>query len=275
MTIGVISIALSLPTMLAVGLNNISQLTGTWQNSARISVFLSTNTTSSEVENLRSKVGSLQGVARVNLITSQQALTEFRRLSGFKQALDALGANPLPAVLVVIPSRTRLSNIHKLTQSLNHLPKVKRVVADTHWLKRLSALLSVGRRATWILGALLALAVFLVVGNTVRLEIQGHRHEIEVQKLVGATDRFIRRPFLYFGLWAGALGGILAWGLVEIALAFISGPISNLVQLYAGSGQISGPGLLGLIVVGGSGGMLGWLGSLVVVRGHLRNIEPA
>ena len=275
MSIGVAAIALALPLGLAVLVHNASQLTGISNGSARISVFLAPGAGSTSIQAVRADVDALPGVLSVRTITPAQALNEFRHLAAFHQALTTLQNNPLPPVLVVTPSDSRIGSVEQLAGKLRLLQGVDQVVTDTTWIARLDAMLAIARRTVWVLGALLALAVLLVVGNTVRLEIQNRRTEVEVQKLVGATNAFVRRPFLYGGLWYGAWGGVFAWILVEIALALLAGPVAGLARLYASDAHLAGPGVPGLMAMIVAGAGLGWLGALVAVGRHLRAIEPS
>jgi len=274
MSAGVAGIALALPLGLAVLVHDAAALTGASQSSARISVFLETGTGAETVAAARKAASSLPGVLSVRVITPHEALGEFRRLGGFRQALKTLGDNPLPPVLVVTPANPDLQSVRQLASRLRKLRDTDQVVADTQWIARLDAILAIARRAVWVLGALLGLAVVLVIGNTVRLEIQNRRTEIEVQKLVGGTNAFVRRPFLYGGLWYGAAGGLLAWILVEVALGLLSGPIARLAGLYGASGGLGGPGAAGLLAMLVAGAALGWAGALLAVGRHLRAIEP-
>jgi cell division transport system permease protein len=274
MSIGVAAIALALPLGLAVLVQNATGLTGISRGSARISVFLQPGASDQTLTKTRTAVDSLAGVLSVKTITSAQALNEFKHLAAFHQALTALQSNPLPPVLVVTPSDSRVGSVEQLAGKLRTLSGVDQVVTDSTWIARLNAMLSIARRAVWVLGALLALAVLLVIGNTVRLEIQNRRTEVEVQKLVGATNAFVRRPFLYGGLWYGAWGGVTAWILVEIALALLAAPVARLAHLYSSSAQLDGPGFSGLVGMIAMGAALGWLGALVAVGRHLRAIEP-
>ncbi len=274
MSIGVAAIALALPLGLAVLVHNATGLTGISRGSARISVFLQPGAGSQAVASTRSAVNALPGVLSVQTITPAQALDEFKHLAAFHQALTTLQSNPLPPVLVVTPGDSRVDAVEQLAGKLRTLTGVDQVVTDSTWIARLNAMLSIARRAVWVLGALLALAVLLVIGNTVRLEIQNRRTEVEVQKLVGATNAFVRRPFLYGGLWYGAWGGVAAWILVEIALALLAAPVARLAHLYASSVHLDGPGFPGLVGMIAIGAALGWIGALVAVGRHLRAIEP-
>ncbi len=274
MSAGVAAIALALPLGLIVLVHNAAELAGASQGSAEISVFLKRNLNADAAAAAEKAASSLPGVARERLITPEAAMAEFKQRTAFAQALAVLGTNPLPPVLVVTPADTNLAGVKKLADSLGHIQGVDQVVADTRWVARLNAMLNIARRAVWVLGALLALAVLLVIGNTVRLEIQNRRTEIEVQKLVGATNAFVRRPFLYGGFWYGLIGGLLAWILVEIALALLARPVAELTHLYASGAGLEGPGAVGFFAILALGAALGWLGALVAVGRHLHAIEP-
>ncbi|MGH8426895.1 MAG: permease-like cell division protein FtsX [Gammaproteobacteria bacterium] len=274
MSAGVAGIALALPLGLVILVHDASGLTGASQNSASISVFLKNGLDTDAIALAEKQADALPGVAKTELITPTEALAEFQRLATFKQALATLKDNPLPAVLVVTPTDTHQAAVSRLTAALGKIEGADQVVADTQWIARLNAMLAIAERAIWVLGALLCLAVLLVIGNTIRLEIQSRRTEIEVQKLVGATNAFVRRPFLYGGLWYGAAGGLLAWILVEIALALLAQPVAELAHLYAGKGGIPGPGAGGFFAMLALGAALGWSGALLAVGRHLRAVEP-
>ena len=274
MTAAVIGIALSLPAALQVLVNNARAVSGSWEGAARISVYLKTSVSDADARALADTVRKMDGVADVEFISAGQALAEFKRLSGFGDAADVLEKNPLPAVIVIHPSDTSPDAAAALQHQLAGNPAVDQVRLDLQWLKRLNAILDIVRRVTDILAGLLALAVILVVGNTIRLEIGGRRTEIEVSKLLGATDSFIRRPFLYHGAWYGLAGGLIACVLVVAAVMLVEEPVNRLAGLYGSIFALQGlgvPGALGLLV---GGSLLGWVGSWLAVARHLRAIEP-
>lgn len=274
MTAAVIGIALSLPAALQVLVNNARAVSGSWEGAARISVYLKTSVSDADARALADTVRKMDGVADVEFISAGQALAEFKRLSGFGDAADVLEKNPLPAVIVIHPSDTSPDAAAALQHQLAGNPAVDQVRLDLQWLKRLNAILDIVRRVTDILAGLLALAVILVVGNTIRLEIGGRRTEIEVSKLLGATDSFIRRPFLYHGAWYGLAGGLIACVLVVAAVMLVEEPVNRLAGLYGSIFALQGlgvPGALGLLV---GGSLLGWAGSWLAVARHLRAIEP-
>lgn len=274
MTAAVIGISLSLPAAMQVLIDNVQTLSGSWQGAARISLYLKTSVSDTDARALADKLRGMQGVADVQYISATQALAEFKQLSGFGDAMAVLDKNPLPAVLVIHPVDGSPEGATDLEHSLASLPGVDQVRLDLQWLKRLVAILDIVKRITQILAGLLGLAVVLVVGNTIRLEIGGRRTEIEVSKLLGATDSFIRRPFLYHGAWYGLGGGFLACILVALAVALVESPVSHLAGLYGSAFALQGLGFGGALGLLGGGALLGWAGSWLAVARHLRAIEP-
>jgi cell division transport system permease protein len=277
MTCMVIGIALALPTGLHTLLSNAQQLSGGWENTAQISVFLKKKVSESQAMKIKSDIQGWPGVVSVHYISREQALKEFQNLSGFGDALKALNSNPLPSVLIVKPKLTSGSNeqtAKTLLTKLRQLRQTDKAQLDMQWVRRLYAIMNIVERGVQILGFLLALAVLLVVGNTIRLAIQNRRKEIVVMKLIGGTDAFIRRPFLYTGFWYGLFGGLIAWLLVSFTILSISNPVEKLTTLYQNQFELnnisfSTTSLLLLISI-----LLGLAGSWFAVGRHLREIEP-
>jgi cell division transport system permease protein len=276
MTMAVIGVALALPLLLNVLLQNSRTATANWNQVFDISVYLDKKPGGSRAQALVKQLRSRADVASVRVITAEEALTQFRSTSGFGTALDALRDNPLPDTVVVTPSLAASNprGTETLKNAIAAMPDVQTVQVDTEWVERLTAMLAVLRRITWLTGGLLGLGVVLVVGNTIRLDILNRRAEIEVMKLVGATDGFARRPFLYSGVWYGLGGGLLAVLLVAGSVAALAGPVARLAGLYGSALQLTGLGFgRGLAVLGVSIG-LGWLGSWLAATRHIRAIEP-
>ncbi len=274
MTVAVIGISIALPTAAYVLLQNARAASSGWDANARISLYLDAVGPKRAAE-LDAEARRQPGVASVVYLDPDAALAEFRSLSDFGDALDALGENPLPGVLVVQPEPDlQPADVQALAEALQALEGVDLAQLDVEWVKRLHAILAIIGRSVTVLALLLALAVLLVVGNTIRLDILNRRDEIEVTKLIGASDAFIRRPFLYGGAWYGLLGGALALVLSGVALWLLSGPVADLASLYGSAFRLSlmDPALAGA-VLGGSG-LLGWVGSWLAVGRHLRRIEP-
>ncbi|HEY5789535.1 MAG TPA: permease-like cell division protein FtsX, partial [Gammaproteobacteria bacterium] len=277
MTVAVIGIALALPAGLHLLLENARALAGGWDGSAQVSLFLRRELASADAERLAATLRARPGLEQVTLLPRAEALEEFRRLSGFGAALDALADNPLPDVIVLRPaaSHAEPAAVERLVGELGTLPGVERAQLDMQWVKRLHALMEIVRRGVLVIAVLLGLAVLLIVGNTIRLDIQNRRREIEVAKLIGATDAFIRRPFLYSGAWYGLLGGVAAWLLVSAALWATAGPVERLAVLYQSGFTLvaADAGSVLLLLLGGA--LLGLLGSWLAVGRHLREIEPS
>jgi cell division transport system permease protein len=276
MTIAVIGITLALPAGFYLVIDNIQRLSRGWEGNGQISLFLRHEVGEDATQKLAERIRRLPSVDRVEYISREQALAEFRRLSGFGAALDSLDRNPLPAVLVVRPAAAHQqpADLEALVKELGAFREVDLAQLDLEWIRRLSAWLALAQRGVWLLAGLLGLAVLLIVGNTVRLAVLSRREEIEVTKLVGGTNAFIRRPFLYSGLSQGLLGAALAWLLVSLGLVLLSGPISELGSLYGSEFRITGLELNGTLALLGTGALLGWLGSRMAVTRHLRAIEP-
>lgn len=275
MTIAVIGITLALPTGLYLAIHNLERVTRGIDPGGQISLFLKQDVSDSAAERLVERVKKLRGVARVEYVPRAQALAEFKRLSGFGEALSALDRNPLPAVIVVHPfAGARPDEVEGLVAELRRLEPVDSAQLDLEWVRRLHAMLAVAQRATAMLAGLLGLAVLLTVGNTIRLAILNRREEIEVIKLVGGTNGFIRRPFLYAGLLQGLLGAVTAWVVLGIGQLTLRGPIGDLSALYGSEFFLVGLDPAASTILLATGSVLGWLGSRIAVGRHLRAIEP-
>ena len=276
MTCMVIGIALALPTGLHTLLKNAQQLSGGWESTAQISVFLKKNIEASHAQRLKTDIQRWSDVVSVRYISREQALKEFQALSGFGDALKALNSNPLPSVLIVEPklSKTNERATQNLLTQLRKLKQTDKAQLDMQWVRRLYAIMNIVERGVLILGFLLALAVLLVVGNTIRLAIQNRRKEIVVMKLIGGTDAFIRRPFLYTGFWYGLFGGIISWLLVSFTLIAISTPVEKLTALYQNQFELNNMSFFTTLSLLAVSILLGLAGSWFAVGRHLREIEP-
>lgn len=269
-------VALALPVALLLLLTSLEGVSAGWESSARLTAYLQLDASLDDMKDLGKRIDADGRVAGVELVSREQALAEFRKSSGLGDALDYLDDNPLPHTLLITPednTRTEVG-VEQLMRFVEGLKGVERVQVDLGWLQRLNAMTELLSRAVWALSILLAAAVVLVIGNTVRLAIESRRDEILVAKLVGGTDAFVRRPFLYTGAWFGLGGGMVAWILLQLSLWWLSGPIGRLAGLYRSDFALSGlsvDGAFALIIVSM---LLGWLGAWMAVKRHLDNIEP-
>lgn len=272
LTILVIAIALTLPAALYLSVENIRQLSGGVDASAQISVFVKKGARESALKGLTQKLEGLSGVASVSYISAQKALDEFEALSGFGSALEYLDENPLPDSFLVQP--LLIGDAPRLVSEIRELSLVDDVQLDLAWLQRLDALLDMGRKLVLALGAALGLGVILVVGNTIRLAIQSRRDEITVVKMVGGTDAYVRRPFLYSGLLFGIFGALVAAILLTALGFWLAGPVDKLALLYQSQFSITGLGVGGVVTLLLIGGTIGLIGAWLAVGQHLRNIQP-
>lgn len=276
MTVGVIAVSLALPAAFYTALFNLDRVSRGWHDAGEATIFMQPDAGPAAAEDLASTLRDRADVASVRVRSPAEAMEEFRRLSGFGAALDALEDNPLPAVLVLEPaSRPADRNAAAAwVAELESRPGVDFAQFDVAWLMRFNALLAVATRVVWVAGALFAVVVLLVVGNTIRLDIENRRDEIEVHKLIGATDRFIRRPFLFTGLWYGALGGTGAVFMVGVVQALLAGPVARLAGTYGSEFALQGLGPAGALALCAGGALIGLGGAWMAVGRHLARIEP-
>ena len=276
MTLLVLGIAIALPLGLHLLVNNLQQLAEQWDSGASISVFLKENSSDKAIQSLIGTLKSRDSISEVRHITPDQALEEFRQQSDFSAALDLLDDNPLPHVLQIRLRNTDISasELEQFLQSLEKHPEVELALANLQWVERFQAITRIIQRIALVLAVLLSLAVLLIIGNTIRLEIQGRRDEIEIIKLVGGSNAFIRRPFLYEGFWYGLMGGLIALGLILLSGLALRDPVSHLTALYQNSFQLSGLALTTILGVVGSSVLLGILGAWIAVSQRLGEMEP-
>jgi cell division transport system permease protein len=275
MTIAVIGITLALPTALLIAVNNAVRVSSGWEGPGRISLFLKSDAGDAQAQKLSEKLSKHPKIATIDVISRDKALDEFKRHSGFGDALNALDRNPLPAVLVIHPiaEAENTQALNELVLEFNKLDEVDFAQIDLEWVERLQAWLDIVRRATAILGGLLALAVLLIIGNTIRMAVLSRQDEIEVSQLVGATDAFIRRPFLYSGLVQGLLGAALAGVLVQMGIWLLAGPIQTLSGLYGSDFRLAGLNLDTSATLLIAGAALGWVGARIAVGRHLQRLD--
>lgn len=270
----VMAVALSLPMGLSLLLSNVERLGGSWQRAAQISLYLKLDASVSEGEALRTRIKGMPGVADAEYVSREQALDEFQQQSGLGEALRELPENPLPGVVVVTPAEVDKPALEALRQRLAELPKVELAQLDLVWVERLAAILKLGDRFVFGLTVLLVSALLLVIGNTIRLHIENRRTEIEVIKLVGGTDAYVRRPFLYMGALYGLGAGVLSWGVLAFGLNWLDDAVVGLSGLYGSDFSLAGvPPADGLSLLLGAV-LLGYIGAWIAVARHLRELAP-
>ncbi|WDE05469.1 cell division protein FtsX [Thalassomonas viridans] len=276
MTVLVLGISLTLPATLHLFVKNSKVVTEQWGSASEISLFLKLSVDDKTAKNLVQRLRLYPEIAEVQYISATDALTEFKSLSGFGQALDYLDKNPLPATVLVTPTKraSQTQAARELLAKLEQEREVELGKLDLEWLSRLEAMAQLVEDIVLGVAVLLCLSVVLIIGNTIRLAIMQQKDAIAVMKLVGATDGFIQRPFLYCGVWYGIFGGLLACVAVAALAEYLSGAIFKLTQLYHSSFVLKGlsfneGSLLILYAV-----LLGLSGSYISVRQHIKEIEP-
>mgnify|MGYP000057755379 CR=1 FL=1 len=275
MTLLVIGITLALPASLLSLLQVSNSVAGNQPHVPSLSMFLKPGIIDEKALTLASTLEQKREIERVELLTSADAMQEFRAYSGFGSALDALQENPLPNVLLVhLAADTDRIALENLVGELRALPVTDIIDYDQGWIERLQAIAEALRRAIQAIGIGLALAVMLIIGNTIRLEILNRKEEIEVTRLVGGSNAFIRRPFLYTGLVYGLFGALLAWLFVALLLLIVSGPLGRLAELYDAQISIALFGAQALVLLVPVGVILGLAGAWLAVSRHLAAIRP-
>ncbi|MCB1560199.1 MAG: permease-like cell division protein FtsX [Xanthomonadales bacterium] len=268
LTVGVMAIALALPLGLLLTLGNVGRLAGDLESSRQLGLFLERKVDADAAAALAQQIEARDDVAAVSIRTPDEGLAEFREMTDFAGALLVLDGNPLPTVLNVEPAET--IDPQRLAVELEQLPETDFIQYDAAWRERLLAWLDFGRRFAQVIALLLGLGALLVVGNTVRLDIHSRADEISIVQLLGATNGFVRRPFLYLGLWYGLAAGVLALLLVEVCIWAISGPLASLTESYGSQFRADSLGFGGSLAVLCCSALLGWLGAWLAAGHHLR-----
>ncbi len=276
MTCLVVAIALALPTTLLVALNNLQILGDSWDANPKISVFINVRAREEAVRQLQKDLQAFAEINDVEYISPEQALQEFQAMSGFGEILGFLDENPLPPTLVVTPvsSIVEPASLKTLAMKIGEKPIVDTVDLDMDWVRRLQELMVLGRKIVTALAGLLSLGVLLSLGNTIRLAIESRKEEIIITKLVGGSNGFVRRPFLYSGAWYGFLGGVVACILVFAGFSSIKGTVANLAAAYQSQFFLQGLGFSGNLGLLAVSTILGLMGAWLAVGRHLSEIEP-
>ena len=268
----VIGVALSLPAGGYALLESLRGVAGRFALDTQISVFLHPEAKRADAEALGKTLRGDRRIAKVRFVPREEALKELASVQGLPEVIAALGRNPLPDAFVVTSNGDA---VESLSADLGKLPGVAYVQADAAWARRLAALAGIGRLALWLLSALLGIGLVAVTFNTIRLQILTQRAEIEVSKLIGATDAFIRRPFYYLGLLQGLAGGLVAIAIVSGGLALLNREVRVLAESYGSGFRFSPLSAADTLAIVLFAGLLGWLGAQLSVSRHLREIEPA
>jgi cell division transport system permease protein len=274
LSIGVIGIAFSLPAGVYVMLENLQAFSERFSGTPQLSLFLKLEANKADVAEVESRLKQSPDVASFRFVSRDQALEQFKQGSELADVLEGLVRNPLPDAFVIVAKTSSPEALDALRAELGKFPQIEHVQVDSAWARRLDALLKLGRLAVWMLAALLSFSVMAVAFNTIRLQILTMRDEIEVAKLIGATNRFIRRPFLYFGALQGMVGGAVAWLIISLAIHLIDEQLEQLMGLYEINFRLYHLSLedsLSLLLFSAG---LGWAGAWISVANHLWQIEP-
>jgi len=262
MIILVIAVTLAIPASLNLVVKNAQFVSAGWDNALDFSIYLQKGLSESEASGLARLIEQRADVESVRLVTASDALQE-------------LADNPLPHTLVVRPGPANTSrSMILLQEELGNLPEADLVQVDTEWVQRFHAILDIIKQAIVIGASLLGIAIIVIIGNTIRLDIQNRREEIEVTKLIGASNAFVRRPFLWSGFWYGLFGGLLALGLVQYGLFLLEEPAARLAGLYQSGISILSLDLQESLSILAIGVLLGLVGSWLAAARHMRRIEP-
>ncbi len=276
MTVFVLGISLALPATLHLFVKNAQQISEQWNSASQITLFLKLSIKDKSAQNLIKRLKLHPEVNDVHYISAKQALKEFKILSGFGQSLEYLEKNPLPATILVTPTKraSQANAANELLAKLIQEREVDQGKLDLEWLTRLEAMAQLIKDIVSGVALLLCMSVILIVGNTIRLAILSQQEAIAIMKLVGATDSFIQRPFLYSGIWYGIFGGLLSWLAVSLLAYYLTSAIGKLTDLYHSDFQLQGLAFSEVLMLIVFAVLLGLVGSYISVRKHIRAIEP-
>ena len=270
----VIGIALSLPAGMYVLLKNTQNLVAQLSGSPQISLFLMMETTRDDVAQLRNQLARHEGIRSIEFVSRTTALEQLGKNSGLDDVIAGLEDNPLPDAFVISPAAIDARSLEELRNELQHLPGVELAQLDSAWAYKLEAILEFARVAVLVLASLLSLGLIAITFNTIRLQILTQRDEIQISRLIGATDAFIRRPFMYFGALQGLFGGIAAWLIIALGLQLLKQPLATLSQLYSSTFTLQALSLSDSLSLLLFSVYLGWLGAWLSVARHLSQTEP-
>lgn len=275
-TLAAIAIALSLPTSLHVLLNNMQTLTDDKREVPTITLFMKQNISEQQTKDRSELLKELPEVSNVQVITREQAIDEFKQISGFAETLETLPENPLPHVLILTPKLSVLNNdeaVNQFSDKLKAYPEVSNIQVDIEWIQRLRAILNIADRIVLVVSILLGLTMLLVIGNTIRLDIENRKEEITVTRLIGATNAYIRRPFIFGGFWLGLFGGVISLVIVHFALLFLISPVNDLAREYGSNFTLNGIDVVMTLQILVLSTALGVIGAWLAVSRYLWKSE--
>lgn len=269
-----IAITLCLPAILYLLIENTAQFAGGLDKDAEISLFLHQDLPEEQATDLAERLRKMPGVKSLDYISPAMALEQFKRYSEFSDVLDAIGTNPLPPTLVITSTDTSPAATKSLLDQFSALPEVERSQLDIQWLQRLQGMIKIGEQALLFFSVVFGVAIMLIVGNMIRLLMQQRREEIEIIKLLGGSNAFIRRPFLYRGLLHGLLGGLVAWGLVSILVIQLQPEVASMAKQFQSQLSLQHMDIPAIVAMIGLTAALGWLGAYLTVGRYLSAVEP-
>lgn len=273
LTILALAFALALPATLFMLAKNVVAVTSEWQAPNQLTVYLE-SMPQSRAQDFGDTLKGWPEVATAEFISPEDGLTELRQIQGFEETVSLLDDNPLPAVVVLTPVSDQAEDVTGLASKLRTQSEVEEVRLDSDWLQRLAAIESLILTLTWVFSGLMLLAVFLIIGNTLRLQVLNQKQEIQVMKLVGATDSYILRPYLYTGVWLALAGAVVAWLVTAVNSLLIDAAVAKLATLYSSGFRLMGLGIDEGFILLMVTGLIGWLAARLATGKHLRDIEP-
>ena len=276
LTIVVLAIAISLASGFYILIANLQQLIGNLESSNQISLFLKDDISEIKANKFADSIRKNSDIQNVKVITKEQALAEFQLNSGFGDAVKTLDKNPLPIVIQVLPKSSFESDqaLEVLLAEFGSAIEVDFAQMDMQWVKRLKSIMEVARCGVTLLSLLLGAGVLFITANTIRLELHNRHDEVVIAKLVGATNGFIHRPFLYIGFWIGFFSGVMAWFIVTIIMLILKQPVENLSRLYDGTFHLLFLGFTETLALVFVSSVLGVLGSWIVLHFQLQQLKP-
>ncbi|MCF8150607.1 MAG: permease-like cell division protein FtsX [Burkholderiaceae bacterium] len=264
-----IGVALALPAVGQMLLANASHLTDSTPSAPQISVFMTHGAETRAVAEVEGRLRKHAGVKQLRFLPKDETLTRLKKNPDLRDVINALPGNPFPDAFIVTPGDGSHAAMEGLAIEFRQWPKVEHVQLDSDWVRRLDALLKLGRTAVMLLAALLGCGLVAISFSIIRMQILTHRAEIEVSQLLGATEGYIRRPFLYYGVLLGSGGGFVAWLLVGAVALWLQGPLSELAHLYDLTFELQTLNLRDSALLLGLSATLGWCGAMVSLRQQL------